>query len=169
MIRRMKRSSRSARGCLCELHRGVLSPSLFPSRSTGTCSFLVQGIFVSPWMIGFGLPHLHDAHDSASLATACSPSTARLMDILMHLIQARHRFTASCEASRRCAPQEEITSTSTCSRSATAGVTNSSRARLRAPSALSVPHLATRVPTCSSSSPSSPLLPPGLHSSFTAT
>ena len=27
-----------------------------------------------------GLPHLHFAHDSASLATACSPSTTRLME-----------------------------------------------------------------------------------------
>ena len=30
-------------------------------------------------MIGLSLHHLHYAHDSASLATACSPSTARLM------------------------------------------------------------------------------------------
>ena len=41
-------------------------------------------------MIGFGLPHLHCAHDSASLATAC-------------MEQVRHRFSVSCGAPRRCA------------------------------------------------------------------
>ena len=63
----------------------------------------------------------------------------------MHLTHARHQFSVFCGASHQCArasaavcSQEEITSTSTCSRSATAGVTNSSKARLRAPSGLSV-------------------------------
>ena len=64
-------------------------------------------------MIGLSLPHLHYAHDSASLATACSPST--------------------------------------CSRSTTAVVANSSRTRLRGPS----------------TSSSSPLLPPSLLFLFT--
>ena len=59
--------------------------------------------------------------------------------------------SVSCGASRpmyssigRCS-QEEIASTSACAPSATV-VANSSRARLRAPSTLSVSHLATHVP-----------------------
>ena len=81
----------------------------------------------------------------------------------MHLM---HRFSVSCGASRRCTraqaavcPQEEITSTSTCAPSTTAVVVNSSRARLRALSTLSGLHLATHVPTRTSFSTSSPLLP----------
>ena len=72
----------------------------------------------------------------------------------MHLMQVRHRFLVSCGASRRCprasaavCSQEEITSTSTCVRAATAVVVNSSRTRLRAPSTLSVSHLANHEPT----------------------
>ena len=38
--RRIKRSSRSAQGCLREPHRGFLALSLVPSRSSGTCSIL---------------------------------------------------------------------------------------------------------------------------------
>ena len=83
-------------------------------------------------MTGFGLPHLHYAHDCASLATAC-------------MEQVRHLFSISCGAPRRCArasavvcSQEEIISTSTCAHPTTAVVTNSSRARLRASSTLSV-------------------------------
>ena len=62
---------------------------------------------------------------------------------------------------------EEITSTSRCARATTAGVTNSSRGRLRAPSTLSVSHLSNHVPTCSSFSPSSPLPPRDLLFFFT--
>ena len=54
-----KRSSRSAHSCPCEPHRG----SLFRFRPVSQSLHL------------FVLPHLHYVHDSASLATACSPST----------------------------------------------------------------------------------------------
>ena len=40
----------------------------------------VSGILVCIWVIGLGLPHLRHAHDSASLATACSPFTTRLVE-----------------------------------------------------------------------------------------
>ena len=70
-------------------------------------------------MIGFGLPHLHYAYDSATLATAC-------------MEQVRLRFSVSCGRPRRCAR---------------ASAANSSRARVRAPSALSAFHLANHAPT----------------------
>ena len=95
--------------------------------------------------------HLHYFHDSASLATA--PSIHNMIgEILMHLMQVRHRPSVFCGASRRCARplsahRKEIISTSTCVCAATAVVTNSSRARLRAPSTLSVFHLAAHAPT----------------------
>ena len=130
--RRIKRSSRSAHGCLREPHRGSLSLSLVPSRSSGTCSIL--------GLRDLGLL-LDDRLGSAS--SICIPGHNLLSihstidGILMHLMQVRHRFTIFCGASRRCArastavcSQEEIISTSTCPRSTTALVTNSSRTRL---------------------------------------
>ena len=52
---RTKRSSRSAHGCLREIHRG--SRSRFrPVRSPGTCSFLGLRDLGLLWVIGSGLP-----------------------------------------------------------------------------------------------------------------
>ena len=123
--------------------------SLVPSRSPGTCSSLGLRDLR---LLDDRLASLHSFIFHCADNCILGHSLLSIHSTIGGILLPDSLFPGG--ASRRCArattavcSQEEITSTSKCVRVATAVVANSSRARLRAPSTLSVSHLATHVPT----------------------